>query len=131
MEKETYKDEFGYLRFSENDLLVHREIYEDTHGSAAHRWVVHHVNGDKLDNRPENLVALHWRVHNAIHEEWPRGRLPAKEDILLWLRVIARFSPKIAKGLTAQGRKRKVRARRPSKVMQARIILRKNKVLGG
>lgn len=117
----TYVDRNGYLRDEETDFLVHREIYEKAYGVVANRWVVHHVNGDKKDNRPENLVSLHWRIHDAIHQTWPKGTLPSKNEILLWLRIIARFSPKVARGLLAQGKPRKT-ARRPLKPKRAAIF---------
>lgn len=31
------------------------------------RWVVHHINFDKLDARPQNLVALPEHVHGRLH----------------------------------------------------------------
>ena len=29
--------------------------------------VVHHINGDKKDNRPENLEVMDWREHSRLH----------------------------------------------------------------
>ena len=31
------------------------------------RWVVHHINANKLDARPDNLVTLPEKVHNKLH----------------------------------------------------------------
>ncbi|MBP5168522.1 MAG: HNH endonuclease, partial [Oscillospiraceae bacterium] len=28
---------------------------------------VHHINGDKKDNRPENLEVMDWREHSRMH----------------------------------------------------------------
>lgn len=53
-------------RFTANPdavVLMHREVL----GSAADGLVSHHTNGDKLDNRRENLVALTEREHGALH----------------------------------------------------------------
>lgn len=46
---------------------VHRVVWEETHGPLPRNWDIHHINGDKLDNRPENLQAMPRRVHRMIH----------------------------------------------------------------
>lgn len=122
---ETYIDQHGYERYRETDLLVHREVYAEKFGNIAHRWIVHHVDGNKRNNDPENLISLHWRVHDLIHQVFPKGQLPKKNEIILWLRVIARFSPKVAKGLEAQGSPRKTKAKKRKGKVRPRVVLRK------
>jgi len=48
-------------------VLEHILIWEQTHGKPLPKgYVIHHMNGIKTDNRPENLVAV--RVKN--HGKW-------------------------------------------------------------
>jgi len=45
----------------------HILIWEQTHGKALPEgWVIHHLNGIRIDNRPANLVALPSRKHSLI-----------------------------------------------------------------
>jgi hypothetical protein len=60
----------GYRMFSRNGkkLAEHRYVMEQTLGrplrSDEH---VHHRNGDKLDNRPKNLMVLSNAEHKLLH----------------------------------------------------------------
>jgi len=48
-------------------VLEHIKVWEQTHGrEVPKRWHVHHVNGSKKDNRPENLVAVSDRKHRRV-----------------------------------------------------------------
>lgn len=39
----------------------------DGHPCLSREFVVHHINGDKLDNRPENLAVMTSSEHVALH----------------------------------------------------------------
>jgi len=39
-------------------MKEHREVWQEAHGEIPKGWVVHALNGDKLDIRLENLAAV-------------------------------------------------------------------------
>jgi len=48
-------------------VMEHILIWEQTHGMPLPPgWIVHHLNGIRNDNRPENLLALPDRKHKRI-----------------------------------------------------------------
>lgn len=48
-------------------ILEHRLIWEETNGKRLPpNWIVHHLNGIKTDNRPENLVGMERGRHTRI-----------------------------------------------------------------
>ena len=52
----------------------HRRVWEDEHGPIPRGYVIHHVNGDKLDNRLANLSCMHRADHARHHavERWSK-----------------------------------------------------------
>lgn len=49
-------------------MLEHRLVWEETRGELLERHLhVHHINGVRDDNRPENLVALTRSEHQQLH----------------------------------------------------------------
>ena len=65
-----YIDKHGYYR--DRHGLVHRRIAEEwwmAHFGVSfpQTLIVHHINGDRLDNRVENFAFLTRSEHRAIH----------------------------------------------------------------
>jgi hypothetical protein len=55
--------------------LEHRMVVEASIGRPLRSdEEVHHINGDKLDNRPENLKVVNPTEHQAIHDFGPAMR---------------------------------------------------------
>lgn len=54
----------GYYR---RIIQLHRQIWEDHCGPIPEEYQVHHKNGDRLDNRIENLECLHISEHRRVH----------------------------------------------------------------
>ena len=74
----TYIDENGYYRFKDTNILVHRWLMEKHTGRKLEPWeVVHHIDGNKLNNSPENLRIMtgpksrehHTKIHKKQKEE--------------------------------------------------------------
>ncbi len=62
----------GYMlrRIAKNKyILEHRHIMEKHLGRKLKKSeLVHHINGNKLDNKIENLQILNWSIHAKIHK---------------------------------------------------------------
>lgn len=48
---------------------THRRVLEKKIGPAAKSLVVHHLDLDRLNNRPRNLVGLTGPMHIRIHQQ--------------------------------------------------------------
>ena len=62
----------GYAQYNTGSgwKYVHRRVAEKKVNGKIYRGCeVHHINGDKLDNRPINLKILTKKAHRAIHRK--------------------------------------------------------------
>jgi hypothetical protein len=65
---------YRYIHIKGHNIAEHRHIWEQHYGAIPKGCVVHHINGDKLDNRIENLDVIqsnaeHRRLHNNTEYE--------------------------------------------------------------
>ena len=67
---DKYLGKNGYHRWLDNDGLVHRSIawvYDLYDKKVFWKMVVHHKDGNKVNNDPENLEVLTRREHHKKH----------------------------------------------------------------
>lgn len=57
------KDGYWELRINGERILEHRYVWQQAHGPIPSYVFIHHANGNKQDNRLENLVATDARGH--------------------------------------------------------------------
>ncbi len=64
----TYVDKKGYRRFSDSDKPVHQWVAEKKVGGDIYEErVVHHKDGNKLNNNPNNLSVMDRDEHSSLH----------------------------------------------------------------
>jgi hypothetical protein len=68
-EFKTRENSSGYRQYNSGDgwAYTHRTVAEKAYGEIPDGYQVHHINSNKLDNRPENLQVLSREQHRQIH----------------------------------------------------------------
>lgn len=72
-----------YRRFKFKDgssLKVHRVIWSKFHGEIPNGYIIHHKNGNSLDNRLDNLEMMLWGEHSRMRMII-RGNQQLRRDI--------------------------------------------------
>lgn len=69
--KSTTKGMEGYDMFWDNKKwnLTHRAIHTYMNGGKYDDEVVHHIDFNKLNNCPDNLIGMTWDDHTKLHNE--------------------------------------------------------------
>lgn len=76
----------GYIQITSGPnkgKLLHRLIYEEVYGSIPKGYAIHHIDGDKTNNNPGNLMLLSKSNHHKLHfnmvnnPRWGNGRIDA------------------------------------------------------
>lgn len=73
--RKTILSDNGYLRYADSGILVHRDIAyihiylknRDIYPMEFYRYVVHHKDGNKLNNKINNLEILTKKQHCSEH----------------------------------------------------------------
>ena len=80
----AYKRKDGYYQISSGEhqgKLLHRLIYEATFGPIPEGFHVHHLDNNKENNDPNNMILLSKSNHHKLHfnminnPRWGNGRI--------------------------------------------------------
>ena len=72
---EPYLWDGKYLVF--NGRMIHRMVWESNNGEIPFGYLVHHKNGNRLDNRLDNLEIMSQAEHCQLHRPRLGYRAPS------------------------------------------------------
>lgn len=55
--------------------LVHRRVCREAWGPYPYNWVVHHIDENKQNNHPDNLIAMPRDMHSHIHKIMRKNKI--------------------------------------------------------
>ena len=69
-----YVDKNGYKRYIDSKKPVHRYVAERKLGGSIYKgYVVHHKDGNKLNNKRDNLQVMKRSDHSKLHAKKRRN----------------------------------------------------------
>lgn len=74
-------------RAREYGTLRHRAIWEDHYGKIPENKVIHHIDGNKTNNRIENLECLTIKEHGQRHLKPNRKRIYFKSGAVKVIKI--------------------------------------------
>ncbi len=87
MKGKTEKDSNGYLIFKDSGKHIHRWVAERKYGKESIEGKhIHHIDGDKTNNKPNNLILLSKEDHYDLSQHENRTKLLT--DFIIYLSLI-------------------------------------------
>lgn len=65
---DAFLNEKGYYSLFYTYEPLHRVVYRKYNGNIPQGYVIHHLDGDKTNNSPSNLIALTPNDHSRLHK---------------------------------------------------------------